>query len=86
MVRVSDENHEVFKKVIAVPKVKINVVRFYLMHIFFLISLTSSKLDFLWSFWAAIAFFRGKVTKVKTSEMLPCWFKQGHCQWKASRV
>lgn len=67
MVKGSDENQEVFKKIIAVPKVKINVVWFYPMHIFFLISLTSSKLGFLWSFWAAIAFFRGKMTKVKTS-------------------
>ena len=65
VVKVCDENHELFKKIIAVPKVKINVVWFYLMDIFFLISLTSSKLGFLWSFWAAVAFFRGKTHQSK---------------------
>lgn len=65
MVKVCDENNKIFKKLIAIPKVKITVDWLYLMDNFFLISLTSSKLGFLWSFWAAIAVFRGKMHKSK---------------------
>lgn len=67
MVKVCDENNKIFKKLIAILKVKITVGWLYLMDIFFLISLTSSKLGFLWTFWAAMLFPEERCTKVKTS-------------------
>lgn len=48
-----------------------NVVWFYLMDIFFLISLTSNKLLFLWSFWVAIAFSGKDVPKQRDRRCCP---------------